>query len=215
MLEVDIENITKSDSNFASTFVDHHVLPNITFNEHGLINNSISIPKKVTNLYISYILSPWLRNWNTDFTLNNCSFGSVDLTKNAEPDKYKYSSQSIGCDSRSEFSFTAGSMGKNGVVFVADMSLSVHIDSNYKDVLILCTKPTDVTTLIAEAKYPVNFTQPRKRFVSSLHYNGSNNFLFVNSTKIYQFTEKYSEINYYALFIGRISNDFTINCMKK
>ena len=29
MSEEDIEIITKSDSNFASTFVDHHVLPDI------------------------------------------------------------------------------------------------------------------------------------------------------------------------------------------
>ena len=28
------------------------------------------------------------------------------LTKNADPDKYKYSSYNIGFDSRSEFSFT-------------------------------------------------------------------------------------------------------------
>ena len=157
MLKVNIENITKSDSNFAPTFVDHHELANKTFNEHCLINNSISVPKKVTNLYISYILSPWLGNSNTDFTLNNCSFGSVDLTKNAEPDKYKHSR----CDSRSEFSFADARMGKNGVIFLVDMSLFVHIDNNYKDVLILCTKPTqgsDVTTLTAEAKYHVNFT---------------------------------------------------------
>ena len=109
-------------------------------------------------------------------------------------------------------------MGKNGVLFVADTSLFVHIDNNFKDVLILCTKPrqrSDVTTLAAEAKYSVNFTQPRKRFVSNRHYNESNNFLFVNSTKICQFKERYSEINYYALFIGRISKDFTINCMIK
>ena len=45
MLEEDVENITKSDSNFAPTFVDHHFLPDITFNGHCLINN-ISIPKK-------------------------------------------------------------------------------------------------------------------------------------------------------------------------
>ena len=118
MLKVNIENITKSDSNFAPTFVDHHELANKTFNEHCLINNSISVPKKVTNLYISYILSPWLGNSNTDFTLNNCSFGSVDLTKNAEPGKYKYSSHSIRCDSRSEFSFTDGSMGKMALFFL-------------------------------------------------------------------------------------------------
>ena len=40
-----IENITKSDSNFTQTFVDHYVLPEINLNGQCLINN-ISIPKK-------------------------------------------------------------------------------------------------------------------------------------------------------------------------
>ena len=66
MSEESIENITKSDSNFAPTFVNHHVLPNVNFNGHLLINNNISIPKKVINLSISYILNPSLRNLNTD-----------------------------------------------------------------------------------------------------------------------------------------------------
>ena len=85
-----IANITKSDSNFAPIFADYHVLPDITFNGHCLINN-IYIPKKVINIYISYTLNQWLRNLNTDFTLNNWLFRSVKLTKNADPDKYKYS----------------------------------------------------------------------------------------------------------------------------
>ena len=38
--------------------------------------------------------------------------GSVKLTKNADLDKYKYSGYGIGFESRSEFSFTDGSMGK-------------------------------------------------------------------------------------------------------
>ena len=66
MPEESIEKITKSDSNFAPTFVDHHVLSDINFNGHCLINNNISISKKVINIYISYILNPWLRNLNTD-----------------------------------------------------------------------------------------------------------------------------------------------------
>ena len=45
----------------------------------------------------------WLKNLNTDFTLNNCLFGSVKLTKDADPDKYKYSGYSIGFNSHSEF----------------------------------------------------------------------------------------------------------------
>ena len=57
MSEEDTENITKSDSNFGTTFANHHVLLDINFNGHCLINN-ISVPKKLINLYISYILNP-------------------------------------------------------------------------------------------------------------------------------------------------------------
>ena len=56
MPEEKIENITKRDSKFSSTFVGDHVLPDINFNGNCLINN-ISIFKKVINLYISYTLN--------------------------------------------------------------------------------------------------------------------------------------------------------------
>ena len=45
MSEESIENITKSGNNFAPTFVDHHLLPDMNFNGHCLIKNKISIPK--------------------------------------------------------------------------------------------------------------------------------------------------------------------------
>ena len=115
--EENIENITKSDSNFAPTFFYHQVLQDIKFNGHCLINN-IYVPREATNIYIyiyiyiSYKLNLWLRNLITDFTLINCLFESVKLTKNNDPDKYKYSIHGIGFDSRSEFSFTDGCMGK-------------------------------------------------------------------------------------------------------
>ena len=32
-----------------------------------------------------------------------------------------------------------------------------------------------------------------KRFSLSLHYNGSNNYLYVEAVKMYQFTAKYTE----------------------
>ena len=56
-------------------------------------------------------------------------FGDVKLTKNADPDKYKYSGYGIEFDSRSEFSLPDGSMGKNVIIFEVDMSSSVHIDN--------------------------------------------------------------------------------------
>ena len=80
MSEENIENVTKSDSNFAANFVDHHFLPDMNLNGHCLRKNPISIPKKLINLYISCTLVPQLRKLNTDFTLGNCIFGSVKLT---------------------------------------------------------------------------------------------------------------------------------------
>ena len=50
MSEENIENITKSDINLASTFNNHHVLPDINFNGYCLINNNIFTP-------VSYILN--------------------------------------------------------------------------------------------------------------------------------------------------------------
>ena len=64
-------------------------------------------------------------------------------------------------------------------------------------------------------EYPINFTLPEKRFTLSLHYNGSNSFLFDNATKIYQFKAKYFEIKYYALCSVNISKDFTIDNIEK
>ena len=111
MSEGNIENITKSSSKFAPAFVNHHVLPGIHFNGHCLINNNY-IPKKVINTYISYTL-----NLNTDFTLDDCLFGSVKLGKNADLDKYKYNGYGVGFDSRSEFLFTDRNIGNNFIIF--------------------------------------------------------------------------------------------------
>ena len=104
----------------------------MNFNGHCLIKNGISIPRKVINLYIFYTLGPKLRNLSTDFTLGNCLFGSVKLTKNADIDKYKYSNCGIGFNFHSEFSFPEGSMRKKVIISGANMSSSVHVVNNGK-----------------------------------------------------------------------------------
>ena len=133
----------------------------------------------------------------TDFTLSNCLFGPVKLTKNIDVEKYKYTGYSVGFDSRGEYSLPDGSVGKNVIIFGVDMRSSVHIDNEGNDILILSKVPTQglgSTTFTAEAKYPINFTQSGKWFVLSLYYNGNNSFLYVNAWKTYQFTAKDSEI---------------------
>ena len=53
-------------------------------------------------------------------------------------------------------------------IFGVDMSSSVHVDKNKKDILILGKGPTqglDGTTLTAEKLYKINFTEKIKNFV--------------------------------------------------
>ena len=137
-----------------------------------------------------------MRDLNTDFTLKGCLFRSVKLSLNPDPDKYRHSPYGIRVDTSS----------------------SVHIDNKKKDILILgfgATQGLHNTTLIAEAQYSINFLRSQRKFCLSLHYNGSNNFLFVNARKIYQFKAKDFEIKKYPLCLGNISRDFTANKMKK
>ena len=144
--------------------------------------------------------------------------GAVKLTKNADPDKYKYSGYSIGFDCCSFSSLPDNTMRKNGIIFGADMNSSVHVDNKGKDILIYGEGPTqrlDDTTLTAEAKYSINITQSNRRFCLSLHYNESNSVLFVNATKTCQFKAKDSEIKNYPFCLENVSNDFTAINMKK
>ena len=96
-------------------------------------------------LYLLYL------DIDLDFTLlDKYLFGSVKLTKNSHPAKYKYSSYTIGFDFRSEFLFSDGDYGKNVIICGADMSSSVHSDNKRKHVLILGQGPIqklDDTTL--------------------------------------------------------------------
>ena len=73
----------------------------------------------------------------------------------------------------------------------------MHIDNKKKDILVLGEGPAqglDDTTITAEAQYSINFSISQRKFYLSLNYNGSNSFVFVNATKIYQFKAKISEI---------------------
>ena len=61
----------------------------------------------------------------------------------------------------------------------------------------------------------VNFTVTKKKFCLGLHYNGVNSYLFVNSTEIYKFKAKDSEIVASPLCLVNISKDWSTVKMKK
>ena len=84
-----------------------------------------------------------------------------------------------------------------------------------KDIFALVKGPKqgiDYTTLTAKAQYSINFSRSNRKFHLSLHYDGSNSFLFVNATKIYQFKANDSKC---PLWLGNISKDFASINMKK
>ena len=97
------------------------------------------------------------------------------------------------------------------------MIFSAHIDNKKKDILALGTDPTQGLKLVltAEKMYSINFTVTKKKFCLSLHYNGTNSYLFVNGTEIYKFKVKDSEIVASPLCLGNISKDWSVDNMKK
>ena len=64
--------------------------------------------------------------------LENCLFGAVKLTKNADIDQYQYSGYGIGFDRKSSFSFPSSGFGQNVIIFGVDMSSSAHVDNKKK-----------------------------------------------------------------------------------
>ena len=144
-------------------------------------------------------------------------FGAITLTKNADIAKYGYSGYGIGFDRKPSFSFPGGRFGQNVMIFGVDISPSAHVDNKKKDILILGKGPTQGLehTLTAEKMYSINFTVTRKKFCLSLNYNGADSYLFVNRTEIDKFKAKDSENVAAPLCLGNISNDWSVDHMKK
>ena len=97
------------------------------------------------------------------------------------------------------------------------MSSCIHIDNKRKDILILGKGPTQglESTLTAEKMYSINFTVTKKKFCLSLHYSGTNSYLFVSGTEIIKFKARDSEIVANPLCLGKISKNWSTDDMKK
>ena len=152
----------------------------VTFN-HG----------KIVNIYIVYEISKSI-NISDYPILENCLFGPVSLSKNADIDRHGYSGYGIGFDRHGSFSFPGTGLGRNVIVFGVDMSSSTKTDNRKKDILILHKGPTQGLehTLSAKEMYSINFTVTGKKFCLSLHYNETNNYLFVNGKKFINSNQK-------------------------
>ena len=179
----------------------------VKFNRGSLKQDKVIYNHEPTvNIYVVCRLSPVINALG--FTLENCLFGAVKLTGNADTDKYKYSEYGIGFDSRGSFTHLSGGYGKNVINFGADLSSSKHVDNKTRSILVLgqnFIQGKDGTTKYAEKMYSTNFTAANKRICLSLHYNGDNSYLFVNGKEIINFKAKDSEIVPHPLCLGNIA----------
>ena len=69
--------------------------------------------------------------------MENCLFGAVSVTKNADIDEYKYFGCGIVFDTHGFFSHPSGGTVRNVIIFRVNMSSSMKIDNRKKDILIL------------------------------------------------------------------------------
>ena len=86
----------------------------------------------VVNLSTVYELDAYSKELSIDFTLKDCLFGTIKLTKNTDPDKYSYSGYGIEFDPCSLFSLQNFDWVKNAIIFGVGNSSSVHIDTKKK-----------------------------------------------------------------------------------
>ena len=211
-----INSITASNYS-VSPFLDYYgTKTRVEFSGSCLKQDSVTFNhKKVVNIYIVYEISKSI-NISDYPILENCLFGPVSLTKNADIDRHRYSGYGIGFVRHGSFSFPSNGLGRNVITFGVDMSSSTKIDNRKKDILILGKGPTQGLehTLSAKKMYSINFTVTGKKFCLSLHYNGANSYLFVNGTEIIKFKAKDCEIVATPLCLGNISKDWSVDNMK-
>ena len=145
--------------------MDHYDTSKIRIKFNGSILNRFPptiLYGNIVNIYIIYEITSNYSDINYP-TLENCLFGSVKLTKNADIDKYGYSGYGIGFDRETSFSF-GNETGKNVTIFGVDMRSSSKIDNRKKDIFILGKGPTQGLehTLSAKKLYSINFTKKKK-----------------------------------------------------
>ena len=66
-----------------------------------------------------------------------------------------------------------------------------------------------------QKKYIVKISQPSKKFILSLHYNGDDSYLFVNGKQELKFKTKTSHIVKEKLCIGNLSDKWTTSESEK
>ena len=190
--------------------------------------NKVIIPNNnnAINIYCVYKLDPIASSRDTSFTIQNTLFGAMQITKNAtDNSENNYKRYGICFDERSEFGhtiteggFTRTTDARNVLIFGADMSFSVHKINTANHIYLMGTGRTqgiNDTTIYAEKNLYRNFTDPVKKCVLSLHYNGDDSYLFVNGRQELKFKCKTDQLVKEKLCIGNLSDQWTTSESEK
>ena len=174
--------ILKNDENMYVYLQGSHFQQNnvLTSNNNHVINNN------VINIYIVYKLDPIASCRDTTFNIQNALFGAMQITKNADTSKYDYKGYGICFDERSEFGHTITEGGfahttdaRNVLIFGADMSFSIHATNRANHIYVMgdgLTQGIHNTMLYAEKNFYRNLSDPGKKIMLSLHYNGDDSY---------------------------------------
>ena len=176
-------------SNMAPTTGANNQLPelktdgrmHVYLNGNHFIQNKVIIPNNnnVINIYCVYQLDSISSSRDTTYTIQNALFGAVQITKNANTSKYKYKGYGICFDE-------GGTFSKDNIIFGVHDSSLVHANNKANNIFVmgdLFVQGINNTTLYAEKLYIQNFTQPSKKFILSLHYNGDDSYYLLMANK--------------------------------
>ena len=201
---------------------------NVYLSGNHFQQNVASIPNNgnVINIYCVYKLDQIASNRDTTFTIQNALFGAMQITKNAtDNDKNNYKGYGICFDEGSQFGHTITEGGfahttnaRTVLIFGADMSFSIHKTNRENNIYVmgdLFIQGINDTTIYAEKIFYRNFTDPGKKFMLSLHYNGGDSYLFVNGRPELKFKCKTDQLVKEKLCIGNLSDQWTTNESEK
>ena len=172
----------------------------VFFNGNYFVQDIITIPTNVINIYCVYKLDPIDFSRYNEFTIQNALFGAIEITKNANTSKYKYKGYGICFDESEEFTharkegnFNHTTTARNVIIFGVDMSFSKHANNKANNIYVMgkdYIQKINDTTIYVEKMFYRNLTDPGHKFVLSLHYNGDNSYLFVNRKQELKFKTK-------------------------
>ena len=143
----------------------------------------------------------------------------MKITKNTDYSKNNYTGYSLCFDEGGTFTrtiregnFEHTTAARNVLIFGVDMIFSVHATNRANNIYIMgeaLVQGINDTTIYAEKNFYRNFTDTGKKFVLSLHYNGDNSYLFVNSRQVLKFKAKNDQIINEKLCLGNLSSEWT------